>query len=233
MTKFPGFKAALIIPAAGSGQRLGGVSKPFIKLKDKPILLHTLDRFKGLEFIKEIILVLREEDIRWAIQRYEKTFKSLGVKKFITGGKRRMDSVYRGVMHVEEDSQLIIIHDAVRPFVSIKIINEVIRIAWKWGAAISAIPVVDTLKEARGWKIRKTLDRANLWQAQTPQAFRKEILLKSYSALDDKNYTDEASLVERAGFHVRMVLGSPKNLKITSGDDLEMAKIFIKYIQYV
>jgi 2-C-methyl-D-erythritol 4-phosphate cytidylyltransferase len=222
-------KASLIIVGAGEGRRMGkSISKTFIKLQDKPILFHTLDKFKDINFIKDIVVVLRKKDIKWALKKYKKLFIKYGIRKVVEGGKRRADSVYNGFIHTDSDSNLVVIHDAVRPFISKDTIQNVIASAVKRGAAIVAIPLADTLKSVKGSKIKCTIPRVSIWVAQTPQVFKKKILLKSYKKLSCRDFTDESSLVETAGFPVYVVLGNPKNLKITTQDDLVLARILTK-----
>lgn len=221
-------KASIIIVAGGAGKRMKSpIPKPFIKLGRlrRPILLHTLEKFQELPFKNEIILVLPENHIKWAINRFGEAFGRLGVKKVVIGGKRRQDSVRAGFNASDRDAELVMIHDAVRPFIDGKTIVKIAKTAYREGAAIAAIPASDTVKEVAGGKIKRTLNRQYIWLAQTPQAFRREVLLKAINSVADKIIaTDDSFLVERTGKKVAVVEASNENMKITSPRDLLIAR---------
>jgi 2-C-methyl-D-erythritol 4-phosphate cytidylyltransferase len=219
-----------IIPAAGSGSRFGGQTpKQFIEIAGAPILTHTLSRFDACEEIGAIIVALRPEEIE--------TFgRSLGAREFrkpirlVGGGAERSDSILNALAAAQEfRPELVAVHDAVRPFVTPERISAVLRRAREVGAAILAGPATDTLKEVENGMIQRTIDRRRVWRAQTPQAFRYELLLRANEEARASNLpsalaTDDAFLVERLGLPVAVVEGSPNNIKITTPEDLVLAE---------
>lgn len=220
-------KIAVIVPAAGKGIRLGAkVHKPFVLLGKDPIIVHTLKILDNSRCVDEIILVMNESDLPKARSLVKK--KGLKkIKKIVLGGKRRMDSVRNGLAEVGEDVDYVLIHDGVRPFLDNKIISAVLEGAKTFGAAITCVPVKPTIKEIeKGNFVAATLKRESLVEVQTPQAFKKDILVRAYQKAFDEGVdaTDDSALVERLGIKVKAVLGSYKNLKITTPEDLEYAK---------
>jgi 2-C-methyl-D-erythritol 4-phosphate cytidylyltransferase len=225
-------KIAAIVPAAGSGARLGlRESKPFLLLGEKPLLIHTLQRFQSCSEVDELILVVRAADLKRAealVLEY-RLGKVVGV---VEGGQRRQDSVYRGLKRLDgREVAFVLIHDAVRPFLSTAKVHEVIEAAKKHRAAVLAVQPKDTIKLSSGVSfVQTTLDRTKLWAVQTPQCFAADLLMKAYeSALkDDFVGTDDASLVERLGIGVSIVEGSYDNIKITTQDDLDLAELILR-----
>ena len=218
-----------IVPAGGSGTRMGGtVPKQFQSLNGKPILYHTIKTLQNCETISEIILVVPEKE-------YETTNTDwLGkleiVKKIVIGGEKRQDSVYNGFCEVSQDSEIVLVHDGVRPFLSQKMIADSIDAAREYGAAITAIPVHDTIKRVdTSGLVSQTIDREGLWRVQTPQAFRYSLLLDAFNKAKSENFygTDEGSLIEHLGEPVKIVEGLEQNIKITRPEDLELSKAFI------
>jgi 2-C-methyl-D-erythritol 4-phosphate cytidylyltransferase len=225
-------KTAAIIPGAGSGERLAASeNKPFLLLGEKPLLVHTVQRFQESPEIDEIVLVVQGKDIRRA-ETLVAEHRLGKVTAVVEGGDRRQDSVYRGLRRLQgRGIAYVLVHDAVRPFVDTSRIREVIRIAEEHGAAVLAIQPKDTIKLSNGTPfIQKTLDRARLWAVQTPQCFSMDLLMKAYdSAIKDKFVaTDDSSLVERLGVNVRIVEGSYDNIKITTPEDLELAEMILR-----
>jgi 2-C-methyl-D-erythritol 4-phosphate cytidylyltransferase len=224
--------ATAIIVAAGLGKRMGeSVPKQFLSLLGRPLLAHTLFPFESVQEIREVIVLLPagwEERCRHEIiEKYG--FKK--VSKLVAGGKERQDSVYRGLKEASAKSKLIVIHDGARPLVTKAIIEASLDTASTCGSAVVAIPLADTLKRVESdHLIKKTLKRAGLWLAQTPQTFRREIVLKAYEAAIRDGYygTDDAALVERAGFEVKVVPGAITNLKVTTPEDLRLAELYLK-----
>ncbi len=218
-------KTVAIITAAGYGKRMGQ-PKQFIELAGKSILERTLLAFDNCKLIDSIILVVNQEDVERAT---ELTVKKL--KQVVAGGKERQDSVNNGLKVLPEEAEIIVIHDGVRPFVTTEIIENSIKEAEKEGAVVVGVPVKDTVKQMSndGAIIERTLNRKRLWAAQTPQVFKKELILKAY-AEGNKNYqvTDDAMLVEKLGSPVKMVMGSYRNIKITTPEDLVIARAFLK-----
>jgi len=222
-------KVAAILPSAGSGRRMGeNIPKQFLKIYGKPIFVYTLEKFDLCWLINEVILVVRTEDV----DAVEKTVQEWGIKKVsnvIAGGEERQDSVLNGLRILSEEVNIVVIHDAVRPFVSVEKIEEVVKVAREKDAAILAIPVKDTIKRGENGCVEATLNRNFLWSVQTPQAFKTDLIKKAFEkARQDGIYaTDDSSLVERLGYPVYIVEGEEQNIKITSPEDLLIAEVFV------
>lgn len=225
-------KTVAIIPAGGMGKRLKSrVAKQYLELNQLPILVNTLQVFQQSKTIDEIILVLPSDDMISARQALIDQYGLNKVKKIVAGGKERQDSVRNGLEAVDHKYDLVLVHDAVRPFVTEKMIRQVVTTAKVAGAASVGVKAKDTVKETGKDNIVScTIPRHNLWMTQTPQAFKLEILKKAYKkAYDEKYYgTDDASLVERMGVKVKMIEGSYDNIKITTPEDLVIARALIK-----
>ena len=212
-------KTSVIIVAAGVGKRMGrSVAKQYLKLKEKPILLHTLNGFNITE-IDEIIVVIKEED--------KDLFEELILDeidfeiKIAYGGKERIDSVRKGIEKLSEDSEIVLIHDGVRPFISRNIIRKNIEVASREGTALTAVPTKDTVKVVEDGVVETTPDRASIYLAQTPQSFRKDILIKAYDEIESsERITDDSMVVEKLGINIYIVEGSYDNIKITTEEDL-------------
>jgi 2-C-methyl-D-erythritol 4-phosphate cytidylyltransferase len=242
-------KVIVIIPAAGLGTRMApvaagskikkkaSISKQFTDLGGTPILIRTLKKLVGPEAVNEIWVALRENEIAGFRARLEAEAPELLKKKleFVVGGEHRQQSVENALDSVTAAADdIILVHDAVRPFVTEEIILEVIDAAKKYGAAIAGLPAVDTIKQvertADGALIKATIPRAGVVMAQTPQGFRYSVIKKAFdeAAADGFLGTDEASLVERSGHDVAVVMGSPRNIKITAPGDMELAEFYLK-----
>jgi 2-C-methyl-D-erythritol 4-phosphate cytidylyltransferase len=240
-------KVFVIIPAAGLGTRMAsapaskgkkaGPSKQFAAIGGTPILIHTLRKFAAAPQVTEICIALRKEEIAGFREGLEKDAKDILKKKveLVVGGEHRQESVANALASIKAaPDDIVLVHDAVRPFVTPEIIKEVIAAAEKYGAAIAGMPAVDTVKQvertADGALIKTTIPRERVVMAQTPQGFRYEVLKKAFdeATADGFTGTDEASLVERSGGKVAVVMGSQKNIKITTPDDLELAEFFLK-----
>lgn len=220
-----------IIVAGGSGKRMNSATKKqYIYLNEKPILSYTIAKFENCDEIDEIILVVPKEDIEFV---KENIVEKEGFKKLsavVEGGKERQNSVYNGLKRVSEDCDLVLIHDGVRPFVKDEEIKRVIESAKKFDACVLGVKVKDTIKICDEIDcISHSPDRKTLWAAHTPQAFSYELILTAYNkAFEDGFYgTDDAMLAERLGFRVKMVEGSYDNIKITTPEDLEVAKLML------
>jgi 2-C-methyl-D-erythritol 4-phosphate cytidylyltransferase len=241
-------KVFAIIPAAGLGTRMasapsakgkkGAPSKQFTELAGAPILLHTLRRFAASPEVTEIWIALRPEEISQVRSRIEKEGKEIHQKKIelVEGGEHRQQSVANALRAIRAvDDDIVLVHDAVRPFVTPEMIHEVIEAAKKYGAAIAGLPAVDTVKHvertAEGAIIKATIPRASVVLAQTPQGFRYDVIKKGFdeATADGFTGTDEASLAERSGREVAVVMGSPKNIKITTPADMELAEFYLKH----
>jgi 2-C-methyl-D-erythritol 4-phosphate cytidylyltransferase len=231
-------KVIAIIPAAGLGTRMargkaGVTSKQFFELSGTPILIHTLRKFADCKAVSEIWVALRKHEMAG----FRKHLEESGVRKeikLVEGGEHRQDSVANALNAIEAgDDDIVLIHDAVRPFVDEETIHNVITAVEKYGAAIAGTPAIDTVKQvertAEGAVISSTILRERVVLAQTPQGFRFGILKKAFDEAlrDGFSGTDEASLIERNGGAVQVVMGSPKNIKITTPADLELAEFFM------
>ncbi|MDH4222178.1 MAG: 2-C-methyl-D-erythritol 4-phosphate cytidylyltransferase [candidate division Zixibacteria bacterium] len=224
-------KARAIIVAAGKGERIGGnVPKQFIEIKKKPILAYTIERFERCEQIDEIVLVVPEDYMSFCSYRVVDVCDFVKVKKIIGGGKERQDSVYKGLSALPVDTDMVLIHDGVRPFISIQKLRKLIGLCEKEKAVILAQPIKETVKRVEDHNVITTLDREKLWIAQTPQVFEYKLILKAYKkALEDGFIgTDDSSLVERLGFKVKVLEGEYGNIKITTADDLILAERIIE-----
>ncbi|MBO0860181.1 MAG: 2-C-methyl-D-erythritol 4-phosphate cytidylyltransferase [Chloracidobacterium sp.] len=219
-----------IIPAAGSGVRFGGqIPKQFIEIAGAPIIVHTLRRFEECEEIGAIIVALRLEEI----ERLERVLSVHKIRKpirLVAGGAERSDSILNALGAANEfRPEIVAVHDAVRPFVTPDRISAVIEKAREIGAAILAQPATDTIKEVEDGLIRRTLDRSHIWRAQTPQAFRYDLLIRANEEaiaadLPGTMVTDDSFLVERLGAPVAIVEGMANNIKITTPEDLMLAE---------
>ena len=241
-------KVIVIIPAAGLGTRMAPVpsdakakkahpSKQFTELGGTPILIHTLRRFAAVDAVSEVWIALRENEIDAFRKRLQSEAKDVLAKRIelVTGGEHRQQSVEHALNAITASADdIVLVHDAVRPFVSPEIIHEVIEAAKKYGAAIAGLPAVDTVKQvertSEGAIIKATIPRQGVVLAQTPQGFRYAVIKKAFdeAAADGFMGTDEASLAERSGHAVAVVMGSPKNIKITAPADMELAEFYLR-----
>jgi 2-C-methyl-D-erythritol 4-phosphate cytidylyltransferase len=218
-----------VVPAGGLGTRMGGtVPKQFLNLNGKPILYYTLKALQESGLISELILVVPKKEYGNACDQW--LGKPEIVAKVVVGGAKRQDSVYNGFCEVSRESEIVLVHDGVRPFLSHKMIRETINAAREYGAAITAIPVHDTIKrvDASGL-VSQTVERENLWRVQTPQAFQYKILNEAFKKANSENFygTDEGTLIEHLGAPVKVIEGSEKNIKITQPEDLELSETYI------
>lgn len=223
---------SVIIPAAGSGTRMGAnVPKPLIRLGEKTILEHTVTRFLEVPEVEQIIVATPEayiKDIRKLLSGLKERIKF----EVIEGGEERQFSIYNALQKVDAASDLVAVHDAVRPFIRSTLIKKCMETAAQFDGAIIGVPAKDTIKKVGADEvIHETPDRAKLWQAQTPQIFKKEILVKAYEDAIKHQFvgTDDASLVERIGGKVCMVEGDRENLKITYPIDLKVAELMLNF----
>jgi 2-C-methyl-D-erythritol 4-phosphate cytidylyltransferase len=234
-------KVAAILPAAGLGTRMGKISaektgtsrKQFMLLQGSPILMHTVRKFAASERVTEIVVAVRPEDREWVAEMLEREFPGDRVR-VVEGGDTRQESVENGLAVVSPDTDLVAVHDAVRPFIDLATIHKVLDEAAETGAAIVGVPAVDTVKQVtRGTghiRIRATLPRERLVMAQTPQVFRYDLLVRAVQSARADGFvaTDESSLVERLDVEVSVVPGSDRNIKITKPSDMELANVFLR-----
>lgn len=225
-------KTIAIIPAGGSGKRMrGGLSKQYLPLDGKPILAHTLNVFQLSPDIDGIVVVTPAADLQMVRQTIIDPYRISKVRHVLAGGEQRQDSVRNGLAAIGNDCEIVLIHDAVRPFVSAGLISQAVREAKKHGAVTVGTPVKDTVKRVdRNGAVLETLDRRFLWMTQTPQAFKRSIIQEAYRRADEDGFygTDDASLVERMGSRLQMIAAFDENIKITTPEDLLMAEFLIK-----
>lgn len=225
-------KVWAIIVAAGQGLRMNDIKKKqYLSIAGLPVVVHTLRVFDTCEAIDEIVLVVPEEDLNFC--REELIPPSGFVKQIIlvAGGPKRQDSVYNGLRAIDSDNGIIVIHDGVRPLVTADQLDACIDGARKHGACILGLPAFDTLKRVNiNGTIEETLERDTIWLAQTPQAFRYNLILNAHQHARQSGLsaTDDASLLEHIGVDVKIIEGSRRNLKITNPDDLKLARILLK-----
>jgi len=227
-------KVTALIPAAGAGKRMGKAkskAKQFLLLGDKPLLAHTLLAFQRAPEIDEIIPIISQEDVEDCLRDIIERYRISKVKTLVIGGKERHDSVLNGLQKTGKDTGVVLVHDGVRPFVTPEMITEACGFAKKGECVTVGVPIKDTIKEVDDHKIvRRTLERGRLWAIQTPQAFPVKILKHAY----EESYklkmfgTDDATLVERTGGTVRVIMGSYENIKITTPEDLILAEEILK-----
>ncbi len=218
-----------IIPAAGLGTRMGtGTPKQFLSLEGVPIFVHTLRKFAAADAIDQIYLALRAEDMERAQKDIDREHFTTPVR-VVSGGPTRQETVTRALAQAPEMTELVVVHDAVRPFIQLEMIRRVLEAARKEGAAILGIPSVDTVKQVERQVILGTIPRERIVLAQTPQAFRYGLIQEGFAraAADGFSGTDESSLVERLGYTVTVLMGSDRNIKITKPSDLPLARLYI------
>jgi len=216
-------KVGAVIVAAGKSERMGDVDKMFAPLGGQPLLLRATRPFQQCSRIDRIVVVVsgeRETHCRHLVTGPDWS----KVSDICLGGRRRQDSVAEGLKHIA-DCDWVVIHDGARPLVTTEMIERGLEAARETGAAVAAVPVTDTIKVSdEGGTVHETPPRQNLWAVQTPQIFRLETICAAYKKADD-DVTDDASLVERLGYKVKLYLGSQDNIKITTPADLALAEI--------
>ena len=220
-------KVSAIILAAGNGTRFGE-KKQFKELNGKPVWFHSLNTFIKSGYVNELILVVPGNSS--VTLKQSQVFKLLNKKniiKLVSGGESRKDSVLNGLKAVKKSNNIVCIHDAARPFIKPFYIKDLIESCRECDGAIIAIPAVDTVKKADNMYIKNTIDRESLWMAQTPQTFKKEMLLHAIKTYPNLNITDESMLMEEAGFKIKLIQGDYLNFKITNEIDWKLAKVIV------
>ncbi|MFQ5826784.1 MAG: 2-C-methyl-D-erythritol 4-phosphate cytidylyltransferase [Dehalococcoidia bacterium] len=213
-----------IIVAAGLGQRMGGVDKIFAPLLGRPLVAWAVDAFETCPHVHQIVLVVRERNLKQGRRLVEE--RGWGkVVQVCPGGRRRQDSVARG-LEALSSCQLVAIHDGARPLITGDVIRRGIWAARRYGAAVAAVPVTDTIKVVSRGLVVDTPERDRLWAVQTPQVFQFDIIDDAYRRVKDE-VTDDASLVERLGHRVRVFMGSYENIKVTTPRDLALAEAIL------
>ncbi len=221
---------AVILPAAGQSSRFNNKNykKPFAPFDGRAVWIVTAERFLNRPDVKQVILIISPEDRDYFQMKFAANVMILGID-VVEGGKERADSITNAVARVKPDVEFICVHDAVRPVLADGWIDRVFETAAKTGAAMLAVPVTATIKRVTGnHTVQETVPREGLWEAQTPQVFRRQLLLDAYAKRGDMAATDDAQLVERLGQPVTVVTGSPLNVKITTMDDLRLAEAALK-----
>lgn len=221
---------AVILPAAGKSSRFRDAhyKKPFAPLDNRPVWLHSAERFVNRDDVKQLIVVISPEDKEAFFSKFGANIAILGIE-VVEGGAERSESVQKALERVKEDIDYVAVHDAARPCLADEWIDKVFAAAERTGAAMLAIPVSGTLKRVgKDHTVEETVAREGLWEAQTPQVFRRDLLLKAYANRGREPATDDAQLVERLGHKVTVVPGSPVNLKITTKEDLYIAVHMLK-----
>ncbi len=222
---------AAIIVGAGEGIRMGtGVRKQYMMLGNRPVLAHTLLAFEKCDAIEQIFLVIPSSNDRFCKKEIIDPLKIRKPVRLVSGGATRQVSVYNGLKAIDGRCDLIVIHDGVRPFVRIDHIAECVRIADQYGSCILALPAKATIKRVDDQgRVIVTMKRHMLRIAQTPQAFRYNLILGAHIAAQEEGYvgTDDAELVERCGGVVKVMSGDPSNIKITTPEDLKLAEALL------
>jgi 2-C-methyl-D-erythritol 4-phosphate cytidylyltransferase len=218
-------QTGVVIAGAGSSQRMG-TDKVFIPLAGKPLLAWSVDVCQGCELVNHIVIVLSESKLDLGRRLVAERGWSK-VVEVCPGGKRRQDSVRQGLNKLK-GCDWVIIHDGARPFLTLELIRDGLEAAQSTGAAVAAVPVKDTIKLCGSDLIvRETLNRQELWAAQTPQVFRFDIITKAHEQVKD-DVTDGASMVEQLGYKVKLYMGSYGNIKITTPEDLALAEVIAR-----
>jgi len=225
-------KIVALIAAAGKGKRMNArISKPFIPVSGKPILAYTIEKFERCRLIDKIYLIVSREEKELCSRNIILKYNFSKVQELIDGGETRQDSIYNGLKALDKDTDIVVIHDGARPLIEETIIQDSIETAQKYGAAITAIPIKDTVKKCgKDFFINKTLNREEIWRAQTPQTFKYDLILPAYhKAYKDKCLTtDDAAIIERYGHKIKLIIGSEENIKITTPFDIIVAENFLK-----
>jgi 2-C-methyl-D-erythritol 4-phosphate cytidylyltransferase/2-C-methyl-D-erythritol 2,4-cyclodiphosphate synthase len=218
-----------LIAAAGRGERLGRLeNKAFVELQDRPLVAHTVEALRACPEVEQLVLVVAPADVERARRLLRPDARRR--ESVVPGGTERRQSVRAGLAEVSPASDLVLVHDGARPFVTPELVSRCLAAAARTGAAVAALPATDTVKEAAAdGTVLRTLDRSRLWLVQTPQAFRREVLQRAHEEVEaEVASTDDAALVERLGLPVEIVMGDPHNVKITSPGDLEQAARFLQ-----
>jgi len=211
-----------VIVAAGSASRMEGVDKIMADLGGKPVIYRTVEAFQNCDVVSEIVIVTRED----LILPISDLLHDMGkVRAVVAGGRTRQESVTLGLNSLSEKVKLAAIHDGARPLASWQLIDRVIRAANSYGAAVPGVPVKDTIKTVSGGLVDSTPDRSTLQAVQTPQVFDFDLLRGALKKAEGKNITDDCSAVEMTGFKVKLVQGEERNMKITTQQDLKIARL--------
>jgi len=218
-----------IVPAAGFGTRFGvGTNKPFHPLLGKPLIVWSLELLETIDEVKEVIPVLKEQDMDRGIEVFEKYGLSK-IRRIAPGGKERQDSVYHGLTLLKGKADKVLIHDGARPLIDGGTVRTTVKSITGFDGVVVGVPVKDTIKEVQDDIVKRTLRRDTLWAIQTPQLFLYSTLMKAYEKAFEEGFysTDDSALVERNGGKVRVVMGSYANIKVTTPEDVPMAELLL------
>ena len=219
-----------IVPAAGFGTRFGaGTNKPFHPLLGKPLIVWSLELLETIDEVKEVIPVLKEQDMDRGIEVFEKYGLSK-IRRIAPGGKERQDSVYHGLTLLKGKADKVLIHDGARPLIDGGTVRTTVKSITGFDGVVVGVPVKDTIKEVQDDIVKRTLRRDTLWAIQTPQLFLYSTLVKAYEKAFEEGFysTDDSALVERNGGKVRVVMGSYANIKVTTPEDVPVAELLLK-----
>ncbi len=221
-------KVQAIIPTAGIGQRLkADIPKPFVEICGKPLCVHALEVFQKSPIIESVILVGHTENL-FEFKNIVKKYDLSKVVKIIAGGATRRASVSNGLKVLDGDTDAVVVHDGARPLVSMQTIQDAVELLKDWEAVVAAVPVKSTIKKVdkKDFLVKETLDRSDLWEIQTPQVFKKDILFQAHEKNKEDTPTDDAMMVEQLGIKVKILSGNYKNIKVTTQEDLTIAEAF-------
>jgi len=224
-------KFAVILAAAGKSSRFGDAhrKKPFVELKGRPVWVRAVEPFINHPDVAQTIVVVSPEDMEWFREKFRPNLAFMNID-LVDGGKERADSVANGLAAVREEIDFVAVHDAARPLITRQLVDSVFTAAVRHRAVIPAIPISSTIKRVDQGTIRETVPREGLRQAQTPQVFARDLLVKAFAQSNRSTATDEAQLVEWLGQRVAIVEGTPTNLKITTQDDFRMAQALVELV---
>lgn len=219
---------SVVVAAAGLGKRMkANINKQFLLLDGKPIVAHTIAQFEQNEMVDEIIVVAKEEELEYCTHEVVEKYGFKKVKSVTEGGNERQESVYNGLKQCNSKTKIVLIHDGVRPFITMREIDHIIEQTSTYGACVTGVRVKDTIKvvDSNGI-ITETPDRATLWAVHTPQSFSYSLILDAHEHAVREGFqgTDDSSLVENLGRQVKMIEGSYDNIKITTPEDLFVAE---------
>ncbi len=220
---------SVIIVAAGRGTRLkAGRPKAFVLLKGKPLIVHSLAVFQAMKAVNGIVVVGYKDHLK-RFEALRRNFKK--IRAVVAGGAARADSVKCGLVAVDANADVVLVHDAARPLINAQMVKRLLTALKKHKAVIAGVPVKATVKQvnAKTLRVERTLQRSLLWEAQTPQGFHKDVLVKAHQRKFSGEPTDDAMLVERFGVGVKVVMGDHRNIKITIPEDLVIAETLVKF----
>jgi len=222
-----------IIAAAGCGSRMSSsISKQYIEIENKPILVHTLEKFCQSELIDSICIVVSKDWYHYVIEKIIDKFAITKIDKILIGGNTRQESVYIALQAVDNQYATVVIHDVVRPLITLDLLSKVIIMGKQTGAAVLAVPIQESVKKVSGNLIKQTLNRETVWLVQTPQVYKRELILNAYrqAFINCIKATDDSELVEHLGYPIQVIEGSRTNIKITTPEDLDLARYLMRKV---